>query len=299
MRVFIFISALLFSACQKDRVMLKLQPEMGNSYWQKASTITTLNQNIQGQAIDIQTEYITDIRLIPQVINDEEIVMSAQFRDLRFNVESQFGRIRFDSRRPDTSDFAAIIFSRLNQTPFTVQFSPSGSVDAITGMDDVMDNAYAAVNMSAQQRAEVKRMLDDVYGPKAIKSHLEMSAAILPNKKVAVGDSWTVEAPYHANVKGLAEHTYTLKERRRESVSIQGKSTVKPDPNYRGANQYDVSGSITSYFNVDIATGWVRSGVVEISFQGTITTKNPDGGTIDIPMTLNGKTEIRAEELAM
>jgi hypothetical protein len=296
MRVFILLTSLLFVGCNSDQSMLKLQPEMGNTYWQKASTITLLKQNIQGQTIDIQTEYITDIRLIPQVVNEDEIIMSAQFRDLRFNVESPFGKIGFNSKRPDTTDFAAIIFSRLNQTPFSVHFSPSGTVQAISGMDDVMNNAYAAVNMSAQQQAEVKRMLDDVYGPRAIKSHLEMSAAILPNKRVAVGDSWTVRAPFHANVKGLAEHTYTLKERRKESVSIQGKSIVKPDPDFKGLNQYNINGTIESYFNVDPTTGWVRSGVVEVSFEGSIITQNPEGGNIEIPMSLNGKTEIRAGE---
>lgn len=297
MRYLIFGLALLITSCNSDREMLKLQPVMGTSYWQKASTISILQQTIEGQTINIQTEYITDIRLIPQVINEKNIIMSAQFRDLRFNVESPFGKMSFDSRRPDTSDFAAIIFSRLNKTPFNVHFIPNGEVRRIEGMDDVMNNAFTAVNMSTQQRAEVSRMLSDVYGEEAIKSHLEMSAAILPNKAVSVGDSWSLRTPYHGSIKGIANHTYTLKEKRKDGITIQGKSSIEPNPNYRGNNRYDVYGSLTSYFNVDPKTGWATSGVIEMEFNGRIHTQNPDGGDIEIPMKMEGKTEIRADQL--
>ncbi|MCH8546920.1 MAG: DUF6263 family protein [Cryomorphaceae bacterium] len=295
MRYFVILTFLAIAACQSDKHTIVLQPEVGKSYWQKASTISVLKQTIEGQSIDINTEYITDIKLKPKSVEKKEVVMSAQFRDLRFKVQSPFGRMGFDSRKIDSSDFAAVIFSRLNMTPFQVIFQPNGRVKNIDGIDNVMQNAFAAVQMSPGQQQEVRRMLDDVYGYDALTSHLEMSVAVLPKKPVAVGESWSYSAPYHSNVKGFADHTYTLKTANKNGYIIEGKSTLRPDKEHQGQNRYDISGDMQSYFKIEPQTGWVSSGVINMNFAGTIYAKNPDGSETAVPVSMNGKIEIRSE----
>lgn len=295
MRYFVILTFLAIAACQSDKHTIVLQPEVGKSYWQKASTISVLKQTIEGQSIDINTEYITDIKLKPKSVEKKEVVMSAQFRDLRFKVQSPFGRMGFDSRKIDSSDFAAVIFSRLNMTPFQVIFQANGRVKNIDGIDNVMQNAFAAVQMSPGQQQEVRRMLDDVYGYDALTSHLEMSVAVLPKKPVAVGESWSYSAPYHSNVKGFADHTYTLKTANKNGYIIEGKSTLRPDKEHQGQNRYDISGDMQSYFKIEPQTGWVSSGVINMNFAGTIYAKNPDGSETAVPVSMNGKIEIRSE----
>ena len=295
MRYLAFLFIFSIVACQSDKHMIVLQPEMDKSYWQKASTIAVLKQTIDGQNIDINTEYITDIKLEPKSVDKNEVVMQAQFRDLRFKVQSPFGRMGFDSKKIDSSDFAAVIFSRLNLTPFQVTFKTNGRVKNIDGIDNVMQNAFAAVQMSPGQQAEVRRMLDDVYGYEALTSHLEMSVAVLPKKPVAVGESWSYSAPYHSNVKGMANHTYTLKTANKNGYIIEGKSTLKPDKEHQGKNRYDINGEMRSYFKVEPETGWISSGVIDMNFEGTIYAQNPDGGETAVPVSMNGKIEIRSE----
>lgn len=285
------------SYAQKVKPALKLIK--GNTYYLITSAHSVIKQTINGQLNNI--DMTIDGKMSFKVLNADDSLyyMEVNYTKVGMKMVLATGTVAFDSDNKDTSNVMARIMSGITNKPFTASITKSGRIRSVENAETMITSMIDGFKeVPSAQKEQLKTQLTQSFGSSALKSNLEMSMAVLPEKAIAKNDKWTIGTKLEGAMAAQITSVYQLMDITPQSYIIHGSSTLATDntAGYKTISnmpmKYNMKGTMTSDVVVDKATGWISSSKMKQTIDGTVEIKdNPQvPGGLTFPMTVTSET---------
>jgi FKBP-type peptidyl-prolyl cis-trans isomerase len=297
------------AVAQNDKVEFRLRLKQGQSYGLRMLSEQKIVQTINGRQINITQVIGFDMRYdVLKVDEAGNLTVKFSYTGATFMMNGPMGNLEYDSSVPGdkiadpVKGIAAMVGQSLQLT-----MSPAGRVLAIQGIDAMMDKMIKAVDTpDANMRELIQGQMKAQFNTESIKKMTESSAAVYPDKPVAIGESWNRNAAFAAmGSPSLAmQSTYTLKDRRDGIAIIDSEAKMGGDANAPTVKvgmmdvKNELSGEMKSSLELEEATGWIRKSDGRLLASGKVTTTihrpAANGGdlTIEAPISITSRTRL-------
>lgn len=289
---------LIFISCNGKREVMQLNLVKGTTYYQHISSQSKVIQNINSSemAIDMTIDGTTAFKVIDADRNT--YTFSVDYASLDMSMSVAGNTMRFSSSKNDSSDILSTLLKSMIKKPFIVKMTKKGKVVEIKDIDKLFENMFELFpKLPEVQKATLRKQLSDSYGEKSLKSNIEISCAIFPEKPIRKGDKWNIKSELNTNFILNISTDYVINKVTKKDYEISGKSILKPsDKNdYVEHNglimKYNLKGTTTSTIKIDRKTGWTTDAYILQNLKGDINVKGnsqlPDGMNIPITITNN------------
>ena len=273
------------------QMKLSFNPAMGTKYEYNMQTVQNIKQNVMGQDIPMETEMSSTYLMEIKNKTPQEIHVQFTYLDFTFLVSSSMMNLKYDSKNPteNTSEMDKILekmFSTLISKPFTIVFTPDGSVKSLTGMETIVKNMLNAVSADGQVATQMGAQLSQQFNDESMKSMFGQLFNFYPDNAVKIGDSWDVKNSILMNNMNLDTNTKnTLKGINTNNATIEVAGDI--DMNMEGGK---LSGKQTGTMILDTTTGMPATSDMSQNMKGSI---NAQG--MDIQMEMISKTKTSAK----
>ena len=280
------------------KVDLRLKFTEGATHRQNFVMDQAIDQQVQGRSITTDQKMSFRLKFDVERVEPGGIArLRTTYEQVGLEQDSMMGTVKYDSDNPPSNvPMQAKPFAALVGQSFTAEVAPEGQVGRIEGTEKIAQAVLNSLPAGARQMAgaQVKKQFDR----DAIKAIMNQGFGYIPEKPVAVGDSWTKNVAISSGYPMLAENRYTLAERKNGKLHIDVDSTIKPAPDGEPMQmgpmtmRADLSGTQTGSMVVDEATAWVDRSELEQDISGTLKIENANQS---IPMII--KSTITLETL--
>ncbi|MDR0729613.1 MAG: DUF6263 family protein [Prevotellaceae bacterium] len=262
------------------QVTLSFNPETGVTYRYQTEVAQQMTQSLMGQTITIENSIRIGYDMVVTEKNTEQINVKFTYRDVAIQVSSPASSFRYDSRKPTENssqgdEMMKKIFTPLIGQPYNAALSPDGSVISVWGLEAIAGSIAKSL-AGMNESAVAGEMLKSVLNNEAIKSSIEQSFKIYPDKAVQPNDTWTIVQTM--NVGGMhasAESVYRLQSVTADAAMVSVSSLLRLSA-FEGMSG-NLEGTIQDgRLEIDLKTGLPRHSDITQNITGTITTQGMD-----------------------
>lgn len=293
----IFLLLILGFNVHAQKSELKLKLEKGKEYYQNTKNNVAISQTINGQAmlINMDNDGITVFKV--NDIEGDNYVMDVSFKELEVGLEMGPQIMTFSSKNEQKDPFSTILKALVNKS-FTMIMNTHGRVIEVRGMDELwLLVEKETESIPAAQKTQIMGQLKQSYNTKQLTSNIEVLSAIYPKEVVKKKNVWEIntkmEGAYSADIK----RSFVLEDLDKNQATIKGNSTIKTKPTseYTIVNgmetRFDLEGTISSTFTLDVKTGWVISASIDQEIRGNSFIK-VQGQEMTVPMEVKSFTKL-------
>jgi hypothetical protein len=286
-----------------EKIELKFRLAKGETYGLKATIKQEIVQWVQdAEQKTTLTMGVGETLNVKDVDAQGTMTVQVEIASMSVKMKGEQAEVEYDSENPpEEVALPAKLFAAMVGQSFTMKLTPQGHVSELTGVDQMLQKVFDAIEVPDPQMKEaVLADLKRQFGDAALGEMMERTMAIFPDKPVGVGDSWTQTMTLNTGFPSITENTWTLTGRKDGVATVEVKSTLKPNekaaPMKMGpfSMTFDLSGTQTGTFKLDEATGWFVGGTItqDISGEMSVTGAPDTQGEIKVPMTIQGVTTI-------
>ncbi|MYA08744.1 MAG: hypothetical protein F4060_04940 [Holophagales bacterium] len=255
---FAFVGTLFVStACVGQELVYRLDPELGTTYAGTTTTETRTRTQMQGMDIEVSMTMRMDHDVVFEAGSDDTVV--GRYKTTSVSAEMG-GMPGLDQAPFDLND----LYQGMVGVTFTMVMTRGGELVEFDGLEAMMEAMLDRLEAPDELRVMMGQFLEGNFGEDQIKQMTGQSGLSLPDRPVAVGDTWT------DSVSALGidiETTYTLTNRSDGLASIDATATVSGAedagfefpglPSMPGLEmRYEnLSGSIAGSYELDESTG--------------------------------------------
>ena len=297
-----------------DKILLRLNVRAGQSYDIRTTTDMKMTQvlpsAIAGKPtsgpgtpngkIDIATVTTMTMRYDVLEVDPQGIAtVKLTYSEIQNTTRTPNGDVVYDSTRPKPVSKASApldqVYGSLLGQSITMKIAPDGRISDVQGLENLMTrlmNSFQQPGMSPQAVAAMQKTMKESFGDQFVKSAMQQTAVLYPEKPVGVGDSWPYRITVSSSFPLAISGTRTLTARRNGISTIDEKSNISiensaaPLQIESAKMAINIAGTQTGTTEIDETTGLTRSTQVVQRFSGTIhlqgIPQQPQGITIRI-----------------
>ncbi len=247
----------LSTACAGQELVYRLDPEFGVSYQGSTTTETRTQTQIQGMDVNVSMTMQMDHDVVFEEGSDDTVVG----RYTTTSVSAEMGGMPGLDQVPfDMND----LYQGMVGVTFTLVMTHGGEMVEFEGLEAMMEAMMNRLEAPDELRAMVSQFLEGNFGEDQVKQMAGQSGLSMPDRPVAVGDTWTDSV----SALGIeVETTYTLTDRSDGLASIDATATVSGAedagfefpgaPSVPGLEMRfeNLSGALEGSYELDEATG--------------------------------------------
>ncbi|SDD60316.1 hypothetical protein SAMN05216464_10236 [Mucilaginibacter pineti] len=286
-------------ACQAQKFKPALHLTKGNTYDMITSTSSAIQQTMNGQVnnINIAINGTTSFKVLNA--DDSLYYMEVNYKSLGMKMQMAGSNANFDSNKSDSTDIMSSILKGLVNKPFTAIITKSGKIKSVENAEKMISSVLDGFpQIQGAQKEQVKTQFLKSFGSEAIKTSLEMSTAVFPEKAVAKNEKWTIVNNIETTMTAKVSTVYQLTDVSPTSYIIHGDGAIVTDnaTGYKQISgmpmQYNMKGTSTADIKADKVTGWITEAKIKQQISGTVNIKdNPQvPGGASFPMTVTNET---------
>ncbi|MBN1917814.1 MAG: hypothetical protein JW889_07895 [Verrucomicrobia bacterium] len=285
-----------------DTVELKLRLDEGTTYKMTMAVTQAITQTAMGQELNIDQTMGFGISFrTTKVDADGAMTVEVRYDSVSFEQDGPMGWTEYDSADPpDEVPMQARAFAGMVGRGFSLKLSPRGQVLDIEGVDKFFDAVMEAMDLpEGPMLDQMKEQLKQQFGEDAMKQQAQMMFAMLPDKPVGVGDSWTDKIDMSGMLPMTVENTCKVTSIDDDGIAIDVESTISPvegsEPIQMGgaSMKMDLSGTQKGSMELSRQSGLPIKAVIDQDIEGTITVSQPGSAEpMSIPITIKSKTTI-------
>ncbi len=291
----------LLTSTEAQKIELSMNLKVGERYGQVSESNITINQVVNGQALDIGMVVKGGLTFLVLSANEEEYEMEMMYEHLSMKIDHPKGAMEFDSEKANGDDIMSTILAGITMKPVGIVMTRAGIVSEVRDMDSIWANVFAEFSKVPEaQLNQARGQINEAYGSAALKANIEMVTAIFPDHKVGVGDEWTVNTTMESGMIVNVTTTYKLEEIQADFYVIAGDSKLKTadteaivDANGMSM-KYDLSGVLLSRIKLNKESGWIieANSSQDIKGNAHIQASPTMPMAMTIPMTMKNETVI-------
>lgn len=263
----------------EEKVELRFRLEEGESYKLRVTIEQEIVRWIEGEEQEIiQTIGIGQTFDVKKVDADGTATIEVTFGPMAMKMEGPQGTFEYDSEDPpDEVPLPGKALGAMVGQGFTMKITPEGRVTDLKGADKMFEAMLESLDLpEGPIKDSIVESLKDQFGEEALKEMMENMTALLPDKPVGIGDSWSHTIVLTKGFPSIMENTWTLTDRKDGVATIKVKSTIKSNPDAPPMKmgpmtmKYKLKGSQKGTVKLDEATGWFVEGEIKQEMSGEI-----------------------------
>lgn len=272
---------------------LGLKLEKGKTYTHNYSSEITIKQDINGYQQNIDMTVSGGMQFAVENIVNDAYVMKASYTSVSMSLSMGAAETVYSSEEGKEDPLSQVMRSMVGRT-FDLTMEKTGTITNISNLDNIFNAAFENMDIEDAQKEQVLDQIKQAYGEESFKGNIEMITAILPNKSVKKGDSWTNTTVLKSAMMANMNNTFTLTDISDTYLTITGKSSITTgdSPDYTIVNgmetRYLMNGSMTTEYKIDPNTFWIIEGKVNQNLKGKVDIKKnnnlPEG--LSMPMSM-------------
>jgi len=206
--VIILLLAISFHCMGADTYTLKYNLEKGKTYKQHSNTEMNIKMNAMGQDMEMNMVMSFDMNYNVTDKTGDGYELQMSYRRIKISMTSPTAyTLDSDSTENASDKNNAELLKSLVDIPIDVQMTEQGKVTSVKGVDKLMEKINNVSN------PQFKQMFSQQFSESTIQQMVEQFSSFLPDKPVAVNDSWNVDNTLNANgVDIINKMTLTLKQ---------------------------------------------------------------------------------------
>ena len=290
----------LFANVANAQYRLALNLEKGAIYYHRTSATLVINEDVNGQKIDINTTIsgTMSFKVIDKSATDFQLETS--YTELGMTMKTPNGDISFSSKKPaDDKDVFSILLRNMLNHSFVITMQANGKIKEIKGIDSLWDNIMTGLpEMDETKKTQVLNQLKQSYGENSLRGNIEQITAIFPEGKVKLNDVWETRVALKSTMSALVVNHFKLIDYNKQFANIEDSANMKTTDAETQVNGlpavYNLSGTTISKIKIDAKTGWISEAEIKQHLKGTVNIKDNQQvpGGLSIPMEMNSAMKV-------
>jgi Family of unknown function (DUF6263) len=286
----------------KAKVLLAWKLEKGKTFWQKMTTKTDQTMKVMNQEVkqtQTQTFYFS---FTPTEEKDNTWTIKQKIEGVQMEINIGGTTINYDSIKPETTTnplgefFKALVGSEFTLT-VAMPKDKEPNVTKIEGRDDF-------VKKLSNANPQMQPLLNQILSEKALLEMAQPTFAALPNKEVAVGDTWTRTSTLDMGPIGKYEttykYTYDGKEGKDDKIKVETTLKYKEPAAEGGVGglpfrikkaKLDTEKPSTGTIKYDSSKGRIESSTLSLDLSGELEIEI-GGQTTKVDLKQTQKTDV-------
>lgn len=291
------------ATAQKENYELKLALEEGDQFDTTITTKQEIRQEMMGQSLSrVQNMTMEITQTVTSV--DEAGNMDVVFHFDRVVIESgEPGKLETidTDNLPESPTPEMLIPATMEGNSITVTYTPQYAVEKVEGMDELIETALDAMPVEESVKEQMRDVFKSQFSNQAFSNNLKQTTPVFPSSPVSQGESWNDEVRIKRGFPMVVEKTLTLKEAGAESLTLDYRASVSPNPEGEpisvGPMELDLklSGTQEGEFLFDRQKGFIKSGKTDQDFNGNAI-MDQAGQQMKLPMQISSSMEIKSTE---
>lgn len=260
----------------------KLKIEMNLEEGDRFEVISTVHQDIRQSVMGMDQVMVSDQNYDYTFVvtdADKKTIMSTLTFDRIAKMDSNniSGSSQFDSDWPDTSSLPMHkAFRAMLESQVQLQFSRSGEILEVSGVDGMVDNMINAVlkDLPEVDPSTIRSSMSNMISDETMKKQLS-SLSQFPSYAVGVGDSWSEEVEMKSLITLITETEYTVTAIDDEYIYVDINGTLEsPGDDVTETNgmsmKYHLEGTQVGKLIIQKSNGWMKRSEIVQDVEGTV-----------------------------
>ena len=294
---------LFITAGFAQKAKLSLNLEEGKTYRQITHAVTTLNQDVYGQKMEILITVEGSMSFLVNTAKKTGFDMTARYDWMKISMGMPMGQgtMELSSEDPAEDDFISQFLAEVKLIPFQMKMDRKGKIIEMENVDSTWEAAMDKIPMAESER--LKSQMMDAFGEDARRASIEMVTAVFPEKAVKKGAQWTTTTTRKSGMSFTLSNTYTYEGSEDGLAIISVRSSIETTDQEAWVEdggmtmRYELSGLATGHIERDPKSGWTREASIEQNLEGKTYIKDNEQipGGMEIPMTIKTEQKITDE----
>lgn len=290
--ILVAIGCFAVSTYAAPKIQYKLRLRKGQKYYVKMITEQKIAQTVMSQSQDIEQSIGLGSDLdVVDVDRSGNAEIRYTYRWAKLRVQGPMQQVVYDSSvKGGSVPEPAQGLAALVGESYSLSIAPDGRVLVVKGAARMRANVRKKLPAGFAGdlvMSSLAQYIDD----QGIKEAAEASMAVLPNKPVGVGDSWSGQIVLSESTALIMQNKWTLKQREAGIATIDIVSTIKPNPQVpprdvgtaKISSQF--SGKQKGLIRLEEATGLIVHSKLEQQLSGEAKVVGPQ--QMSIPMKID------------
>lgn len=297
----IFSLLILCIASRAQYVTLTLNLVKGETYYHAVTANASIIQTVNGVQNTIATTVTGKIAYKVIDTRDSLYDIELRYENLSMKMQMPGGTMDASSEKPAPADPISEILAAVKNQRIIVIMTKTGKLKSISGVDDMFNHIIDNyTGLTPDKKQQIKGMLQQSFGDKAIKGNFEMGTAIFPAVPVKKNALWTIDTQLETATPANVHAVYELRDITETHYFIHCNARIDYPSNnaYVETNgmqlKYKLSGFMSTDMVVNRATGWLKESKISQKISGETQIKESEKipGGMMIPMTMSSDITI-------
>ncbi|BCY28563.1 DUF6263 family protein [Flavobacterium okayamense] len=265
----LILSVIFFTSC-KEKYSYELNLTNGKTYRQKTIVDMDIEQEINGQEVDIRTRNAFEILYKVVKKTDSSMILRAQLISIYLKIDNPAQTIIFSTTDNDTTNVFNKIFKNMMNKDFTMEVAKNGEVLRVAKFENIFSKVFDNLpNISEPQKQSILVNLKQYYGEEAFKNMQLFGNNFYPKKEVALKDKWKSNNLLTNNELSLKSSTeMTLKKHKSKYAIITFDGNINTISKEDNVNPITLNGTTEGAYKIIPKTGWLKEATIYQNLKG-------------------------------
>lgn len=289
------ITATAFQSCKSgnDAVDLKMNLQSGAKYSYVMDMNMTMEQSAMGQSMKTDQKMTMESTYDVAAGEGNGKKLTISYDRVAMSMKNPVMNMEYDSKEGGKKDSMLNGMGMILNKPFTMLVTEKGEITRIEGLDAIIQNVGTTGN---PQDEGMRKQIAGMFNDTAIRSMMQQSLNIYPDKAVKAGDTWTKMMVVNMGPLAMKiDNTYKLKSISGGTAHVDVTSKISSNGGtmQQGGQEIkiDLNGDSKGNMDVDVASGLVTDSKVKQNIKGNMSAMG-----MAIPMSITSETHITGKK---
>lgn len=184
----VLAATLLYASCKSgEPVDLKLNLQPGSKYLYIMETKMNMDQSAMGQTMKTSSDMTMESTYDVTGAEGPNKRITVTYDRIAMNMKNAMGNMAYDSKNPLSGNSDLSMMGNMLNKPFSMTVSDKGEIVKVEGLSDIINGVG---DTTTPQGAAMRQQMSSTFNDTAIKSMMQQSLNIFPDKPVRPGDTW-------------------------------------------------------------------------------------------------------------
>lgn len=284
------------SAGSGEAVTLKFNFQPGSKFQYIMDTKQTISQSMDGMSMTINQDMIMESTYDVAAADGGNKKLTVTYDRMYMKTGMPTKSMEYDSKDPAKQAPELKSMGAMIGKPFSMTVTESGEITRIDGLSDMLNGMVDSTDPNA---AAARQQMASMFNDTSIRSMMQQSMYIYPDKPVKPGDTWNRKMKMNMVVFAMTlDNTFKL-------ISVNdGKAHIEMDSKITGeavnnpqmaGMQMELNGTQKGTMDVEVSTGMIADSKLKQEIKGKMAMKQGDQN-IDIPMEIKSDIHITGQK---
>jgi hypothetical protein len=286
-------ATLLFASCKGgEPVDLKLNLQPGSKYLYTLDTKMSMEQSAMGQTMKTDNDMTMETTYDVAGAEGNNKRLTVTYDRIAMRLKNPMADMSYDSRDSAGGDPSLRNMNNILHKPFSMVVTNQGEILKVEGLSDIINS----MGDTTAAGMEVRKQLSSTFNDTAIKSMMQQSLNIFPDKPVKPGESWKKTYTMNMSIMNLKiDNEFKLTSVTNGIAHLDVNARISGGGAMTGEEmknmQINLGGDQKGTMDVEVATGLVTDSKLKQNIKGDISMMG-----MKIPLTMTQDIHITAKK---